>query len=220
MSEKIRVMLIEDHEMVRAGFQMLLGAQPDMEIVAEADSGDKALALLESHRPDVALLDISMHGLGAAETARALKRQLPRVRILVVTIHASKEYLLEMLDAGVDGYLPKRAAAEELVSAVRSVHAGNSYIYPGLVDALVEGYRTRTDGAKPEGVSRELTPRQLQVLRLIADGLTSQKAADQMGLSVRTIDRHIENMMKRLELHSRVELVRYAIRVGWIETGG
>ena len=220
MSEKIRVMLIEDHEMVRAGFQMLLGAQPDMEIVAEADSGDKALALAESHRPDVALLDISMHGLGAAETARALKLQLPQVRILVVTIHASKEYLLEMLDAGVDGYLPKRAAAEELVSAVRSVHAGNSYIHPGLVDALVEGYRTRTDGAKPESVSRELTPRQLQVLRLIADGLTSQKAADQMGLSVRTIDRHIENMMKRLELHSRVELVRHAIRVGWIETGG
>lgn len=220
MSEKIRVMLIEDHEMVRAGFQMLLGAQPDMQIVAEADSGDKALALAEAHRPDVALLDISMHGLGAAETARALKRQLPQVRILVVTIHSSKEYLLEMLDAGVDGYLPKRAAAEELVSAVRSVHAGNSYIYPGLVDALVEGYRTRTDGSMPERVSRELTPRQLQVLRLIADGLTSQKAADQLRLSARTIDRHIENMMKRLELHSRIDLVRYAIRMGWIETGG
>jgi two-component system response regulator NreC len=217
MNDRIRITLIEDHEMVRAGFQMLLEAQPDMEIVAQADSGEAGLALMEEVEPDVVLLDISMPGMGGAETARNLKARYPAVRILAVTIHSNKAYLLEMLDAGVDGYLPKRAAAQELVNAVRAVYAGRTYIYTGLIDALVEGYRTRTEEAPDERGSEELTPRQREVLRLIADGLTSQRIADELELSVRTVDRHVENMMNRLGIHSRIELVKYAIREGLIE---
>jgi two-component system response regulator NreC len=217
MSNRIRIMLIEDHEMVRAGFQMLLEAQPDMEIVAQADSGEAGLVLVNDFQPDVVLLDVSMPGMGGAETARVLKARYPDVRILAVTIHSNKAYLLEMLDAGVDGYLPKRAAAQELVTAIRVVHAGRTYIYTGLIDALVEGYRTRTEEPHEDEVLEELTPRQRQVLRLIADGLTSQRIADELELSVRTVDRHVENMMNRLGIHSRIELVKYAIREGLIE---
>lgn len=209
----IRLMLVEDHEMVRAGFRMLLEAEPDLEIVAEADSGDAALELLEAQHPDVILLDISMPGMSAAETVRTIKARLPSVAVLVVTIHETKAYLLEMLDAGADGYLPKSAAAGELVTAIRTVHAGRSYIYGRLVGALVEGYRNSAElQTKPSA----LTPRQLEVLRLVADGLTSQKVADRLGLSARTVDRHIENMMKRLQVHSRIELVKYAIREGLV----
>jgi two-component system response regulator NreC len=217
MSDPIRIMLIEDHEMVRAGFQMLLEAQPDMEIVAQAESGEASIPLVSEFEPDVILLDISMPGMGGAETARILKAHHPDVKILAVTIHSNKAYLLEMLDAGVDGYLPKRAAAQELVNAIRAVFAGRTYIYTGLIDALVEGYRTRTEEAPDEQGPEELTPRQRQVLRLIADGMTSQRIADQLELSVRTVDRHVENMMNRLGIHSRIELVKYAIREGLIE---
>jgi two-component system response regulator NreC len=217
MSNRIRIMLIEDHEMVRAGFQMLLEAQPDMEIVAQADSGETGLALVNDFQPDVILLDISMPGMGGAETARIVKSRYPGIRILAVTIHSNKAYLLEMLDAGVDGYLPKRAAAQELVTAIRVVHAGRTYVYTGLIDALVEGYRTRGEEAHEDRGSEELTPRQRQVLRLIADGMTSQRIADELELSVRTVDRHVENMMNRLGIHSRIELVKYAIREGLIE---
>jgi two-component system response regulator NreC len=214
MSETIRLVLIEDHAMVRAGFRMLLEAQPDMAIVGEAESGREGLVMLETTRPDVVLLDVSMPELSGAETAQLLKAQYPEVRILAVTIHDSQAYLLQMLDAGVDGYLPKRAAADELVNAVRTVHAGERYIHPSLVGALVNGYLTRPEEKLK---SRELTPRQREVLRLVADGLTSQKVGEELGLSARTVDRHIENMLRRLKMHSRVELVRYAIREGLID---
>jgi two-component system response regulator NreC len=214
MSETIRLILIEDHAMVRAGFRMLLEAQPDMIIIGEAESGREGLALLETAQPDVILLDVSMPELGGAEVAQLLKAQYPDVRILAVTIHDSQAYLLQMLDAGVDGYLPKRAAADELVNAVRTVHAGERYLHPSLVGALVNGYLTRPE---EEPKSRELTPRQREVLRLVADGLTSQKVGEELGLSARTVDRHIENMLRRLKMHSRVELVRYAIHEGLID---
>jgi two-component system response regulator NreC len=214
MSETIRLVLIEDHAMVRAGFRMLLEAQPDMAIIGEAESGPEGLAMLETIQADVILLDVSMPDLGGAETAELLKTRYPEVRILAVTIHDSQAYLLQMLNAGVDGYLPKRAAAEELVNAVRAVHAGERYIHPSLVGALVNGYLTRP-GEKSK--SQALTPRQREVLRLVADGLTSQKVGEELGLSARTVDRHIENMLRRLNMHSRVELVRYAIREGLID---
>jgi len=214
MSERIDLILIEDHAMVRAGFRMLLEAQPDMAIIGEAESGAEGLAMLETVLPDVILLDVSMPEMGGAEVAETIKTQYPEVRILAVTIHDNQAYLLQMLDAGVDGYLPKRAAADELVNAVRAVHSGERYIHPSLVGALVNGYLTRPE-EKPK--SRDLTPRQREVLELVAAGLTSQKVAEKLGLSARTVDRHIENMLRRLQMHSRVELVRYAIREGLID---
>jgi two-component system response regulator NreC len=209
----IRLMLIEDHEMVRAGFRMLLEAQPDMEIIGEAASGEEGLNLAASLDPDVILLDVSMPGIGGAETARAIKERLPSVAILAVTIHDDQAYLLQMLDAGADGYLPKRAAAAELVSAVRTVYARERYIHSSLIGALVNGYLRRPD----EKPSRALTRRQLEVLALVARGFTNQRVAVELGLSPRTVDRHLENMMRRLGMHTRVELVSYALRERWIE---
>ena len=211
----IRLMLIEDHEMVRAGFRMLLEAQPGMEIVGEAASGDAGLNLAATCKPDVILLDVSMPGVGGPETARQLKADYPGIRILAVTIHDNQAYLLQMLDAGADGYLPKTAAAAELVNAVRTVHAGDRYIHASLVGALVNGYLTRPEEKKR---NRGLTARQLEVLNLVAEGLTNQKVAERLRLSPRTVDRHLENMMRRLKMHTRVELVRYALREGLIET--
>jgi two-component system, NarL family, response regulator NreC len=217
MSEQIRLLLIEDHEMVRAGFRMLLNAQPDMHIIGEASSGEQGLELAIIECPDVILLDISMPGKGGVETARGIKLHCPETAILAVTIHTEQAYLLEMLEAGVDGYLPKRAAADELVNAIRTVHEGNNYVFPGLIDALVDGFRARSDESLEGNKKSILTDRQLQVLRYIADGLTSQRTAEQLGLSVRTVERHVENMMRRLDVHSRVELVRVAIREGILE---
>ena len=217
MNKQIRLLLIEDHEMVRAGFRMLLNAQPDMQIVGEASSGEEGLALAIQEQPDVILLDVSMPGMGGVETARGVKLHCPETAILAVTIHTEQAYLLEMLEAGVDGYLPKRAAADELVNAIRTVHAGSNYVYPGLIDALVDGYRARNDETPESHKKPILTDRQLQVLYYIADGLTSQRTAEKLGLSVRTVERHVENMMRRLDVHSRAELVRVAIRGGMLE---
>lgn len=217
MPEMIRLLLIEDHEMVRAGFRMLLDAQPDMEIVGEADRGATGIEMAKSIVPDVVLLDISMPGLGGTETARQLKGLPHPPAVLAVTIYESQAYLLEMLDAGVDGYLPKRAAAHELVNAIRTVHAGKSYVYPELVDALIDGYRDRDRTLESPSEQPVLTARQRQVLALIADGHTSQRVAERLGLSARTVDRHVENMMRRLGIHSRVELVAHALRHGLIK---
>ena len=209
----IRLMLIEDHAMVRAGFRMLLEAQPDMEIVGEASSGDEGLEMLAKLAPDVILLDITMPGMGGIETAQEIRKRLPDVKILAVTIHDDLAYLMQMLDAGVDGYLPKRAAAPDLVGAVRTVLTGERYIHVSLLGALVQSHQSQTK-VKP---SPQLSERQLEVLALVARGLTNQKVAEELGLSSRTVDRHLENMMKRLQMHSRMELVSYALREGWID---
>ena len=214
MNEPIRVALIEDHEMVRAGFRMLIESQPDMTIVGEAGSGDEGLELLAQEPADVVLLDISMPGLDAAETARLIKKERPETAILVVSIHTSQAYLLDMLDAGVDGYLPKRAAADELLEAIRTVQRRQRYIHPDLVGTLVDGYRLRVGVDGNTGEAVELTPRQRQVLRLVADGLTSQQIGEKLGLSARTVERHIANIMAKLGVRSRIDLVKYAIRTG------
>ncbi len=215
MNETIRVMLIEDHAMVRAGFRMLIESQEDMVIVAEAGSAEEGLTLLEMMEgpPDVILLDISMPGMGGIGFAQRAKAVYPDIAILVVTVHDSQAYLLKMVDAGVAGYLPKHAAAGELLQAIRSVYAGKKYIHPSMIDALVEGYRVkRTRGAGPE----VLTERQRQVVKLIAQGMTSAQVGERLGLSPRTVDRHIENTMKKLGVRSRLELVRFAVESGLV----
>ncbi len=216
MKDTIRVMLIEDHAMVRTGFRMLIDSQPDMEIVAEASSGEEGLQLLETmtQLPDVILLDISMPGMGGIEFANRLKSRYPHVAILTVTIHDSQAYLLKMLDAGAEGYLPKHAAATDLLHGIRTIKAGQKYIHSSMIDALVEGYRFKQE----KGIAATtLTARQQQVLRLIAEGMTSVQVGEALGLSPRTVDRHIENIMKKLGVRSRLELVRFAVEAGLLD---
>jgi two-component system response regulator NreC len=214
----IKLMLVDDHEIVRTGLRMMLEAETDLEIVAEAESGEEALVLMEGCAPDVVILDVSLPGMGGAETTRALRGDYPAVPILALTIHEDERYFFQMLDAGASGYLPKRAAPDDLVHAIHTVYEGHVYLYPSLATALVSDYLQRAESAGDEQESFDrLTPRQREVLTLIAQGLSNAEIGERLDISAKTVARHRENIMNRLNLHSRTELVKYAIRRGLTE---
>jgi two-component system response regulator NreC len=214
----IKLMLVDDHEIVRTGLRMMLEAEPDMEIVAEAESGEEALERIDDCLPDVVIMDVSLPGMDGAATTRALRARCPDIFVLALTIHEHERYFFQMLEAGAAGYLPKRAAPTDLVKAIRTVHQGHVYLYPSLATALVGDYlqRARTGGDEQRSYDN-LTPRQRQVLTLIAEGLSNTEIAERLGISTKTVARHRENIMARLNLHSRTELVKYAIRKGLTE---
>jgi two-component system response regulator NreC len=210
--------LVDDHEIVRTGLRMMLESEPDMQIVAEAESGEEALERAGECRPDVVIMDVSLPGMSGVATTRALRDRYPDVSVLALTIHEGERYFFQMLDAGAAGYVPKRAAPTDLVSAIHTVHQGHVYLYPSLATALVSDYvqRAQTDGDEQRRYG-ELTPRQRQVLTLIAEGLSNADVAGRLDISAKTVARHRENIMARLDLHSRTELVKYAIRKGLTE---
>lgn len=210
---KIRVLLVDDHALFREGIRMILEAQPDIEVVGEAGDGEQALTLLEKTRPDVVILDIAMPGLDGLETTKRIKATHPKVRILALTMHDHKEYVLPMLRLGASGYVVKRAAASELVQAIRSVYRDESYLYPSVARALLEEYRRSALPEEDDG----LTGREKEVLRLIAEGLTNQEIASRLYISVRTVETHRKNLMEKLGLHTAADLVRYAIRKGLVK---
>lgn len=214
----IKLMLVDDHEIVRTGLRMMLTAEPDMEIIAEVESGEEALARIEECEPDIVIMDISLPGMDGATATRALLERRPGLLVLVLTIHENERYFFQMLDAGAAGYLPKRAAPTDLVNAIRTIYQGHVYLYPSLATALVSDYlqRAETDGDEQRSYD-ELTPRQREVLTLVAEGLSNAEIAEKLGISAKTVARHRENIMARLNLHSRTELVRYAIRKGLVE---
>jgi two-component system response regulator NreC len=213
---KIKVMLADDHVVVRSGLRMLLEAQPDMEIVAEVESGKEALNKVRTFRPDVILMDIQMADMNGIEATRHIKEVVPETAVLALTMHEDDHYFFEMLQAGASGYLPKRAAADDLLHAIRVVAHGEVFLYPSLAVRLVQDYLKRQaagDEPAPEG---DLTGREQEVLVLIAEGRTNPEIADRLVISVKTVDRHRENIMRKLNLHSRIELVKYALRSGLI----
>jgi two-component system response regulator NreC len=213
---KIRLVLADDHAVVRTGLRMLLEAQPDMEIVAEAQSGREAVDKARSLKPDVVLMDIQMPDMNGIDATREIKLVAPGTAVLALTMHEDDQYFFEMLHAGASGYVPKRAAPDELVSAIRTVGRGEVFLYPTLATRLVRDFLKRSDEENPleEG---ELTPREREVLTLIAEGLSNNEIADRLVISAKTVDRHRENIMHKLNMHSRIELVKYAIRTGLIE---
>jgi len=180
----IRLLLVDDQDIVRAGLRSLLGGDPDMEVIGET---------------------------GGGEATRRIKEIAPQVNILALTIHENEAYFFDMLNAGASGYVPKRASPDDLLAAIRVAAAGEVFLHPFVAGALVQDYLRRAQS----GV--ELTPRQREVLTLVAEGKSNQAIADQLGISVRTVDRHRENIMKRLNLHSRTDLVKYALRKGLIQ---
>jgi len=214
----IKLMLVDDHEIVRAGLRMMLEAELDMEIVAEAESGEEALERVGACMPDIVIMDVSLPGMDGPTTTRALRERYPDVSVLALTIHENERYFFQMLEAGAAGYLPKRAAPTDLVHAIRTVCQGHVYLYPSLSSALVRDYllRAQTGGDERRHYD-DLTRRQRQVLTLIAQGLRNTEIGQQLGISVKTVARHRENIMTRLDLHSRTELVKYAIRKGLVE---
>lgn len=220
--DKIKLLLVDDHVVVRSGLRMLLETRPDMVIVAEAQSGVEAIRLVTQYRPDVVLMDVQMQDMNGIEATRQIKERWPETQVLALTMYEDDQYFFEMLQAGASGYVPKRAAPDELVTAIRTVYGGDVFLYPSLANKLVRDYLGRVDaGDTPAGSDSEpLTTREQEVLIQIAGGLTNQEIALQLGISVKTVDRHRENIMSKLHLHSRIELVKYALRQGLIELDG
>ncbi len=211
----IRLMLVDDHEIVRAGLRMLLQSQPDIEIVAEASSGAEAIELAQTHSLDVVLMDVTMPDMNGMEATRQLKARCPSVGVLALTIHEEEDYFFQMLDAGASGYIPKRAAPDDLLRAIHTVYQGEVFLHSSVARALVKDFLQRGGVASEESLST-LTEREREVLTLIAEGLTNKQIGEQLGISPKTVARHRDKITKKLNLSSRAELTRYAIQKGLI----
>ena len=214
---KITVLLVDDHALVRSGLRMLLEAQPDVEIAGEAGNGADALRQAQSLHPNLVLMDIELPDMSGIEVTRLIKQTVPDTAVLALTMYEKDQYFFEMLKAGASGYVPKRAAPDDLVAAIRTVSQGHVFLYPPLATRLVQDYLQHIPSADRARIDRDLTPREQQVLVLLAEGLTSGEIADRLVISAKTVERHRENIMCKLNLHSRVELVKYALRNNLIE---
>jgi two-component system response regulator NreC len=212
----IRILLVDDHAVVRSGLRMLLGAEPELKIVGEAGTVKEALTQVEALQPDLVLMDIGLPDGTGIDATRAIKQRWPAVAVLALTIYEDEEYFFPMLQAGASGYVPKRAAPDELLTAVHSAASGEVYLYPSLARLLVRDYLT--GGREPEpGTAVELTEREQEVLAYLGEGSGNNEIAEALVISPKTVARHRENIMRKLNLHSRTELVKYAIRHGIIQ---
>lgn len=212
----VRVLLADDHALVRAGIRALLEDLEGVTVVAEAGNGSEVLELARKHRPDVVLLDISMPGLGGLEASAQLKQELPEVRVVILSMHANEEYVLQALRAGAAGYMLKDSATAELELALQAVMQGETYLSPPISKQVVEGYVQRVGAEQP--VADNLTPRQRQVLQLIAGGHSTKEIAYHLELSVKTVETHRAQLMERLQIHDIAGLVKYAIRNGLVSS--
>ncbi len=214
---KTKLLLVDDHEVVRSGLRMLLEGETDMQIVGEAASAQEALQRVLELGPDVVLMDIGLPDLSGIEAARRIKRERPETAIVALTIHEDEEYFFKMLEAGALGYVPKRAAPEELLTAIRLAAEGQVYLYPSLAKLLVNDFLSGSERGGGQEHLDGLTDREQEVLAHLADGATNAEIGETLGISPKTVARHRENIMHKLNLHSRTELVKYAIRKGIIE---
>lgn len=213
---KIRLLLVDDHAVVRSGLRMLLETEEDLLIVGEASSGEQALELAGTLEPHVVIMDITLPDISGIEVTRLIKQAHPQMAVVALTIHEDQQYFFEMLQVGASAYVPKRAAPDDLITAIRAASRGEMYIYPTLAKLLVNDFIIRAG----EGVEKEkmsgLTPREQEVLSMLAEGRTNDEIAEALTISSHTVARHRENLMGKLGLHSRSELVKYAIRKGLI----
>jgi len=212
----IRILIADDHGVLRAGLRVLLDAEPELEVVGEATNGEEALNLAMDKRPNVVLLDISMPGPGGIEVTRRLAAALPSARVLILTIHEDEALLREAMRAGAAGYITKRAIEPELINAIHAVWRGDVYIHPAMTRALLQDMSITTPSGR-EALVEPLTPRETEVLRLIAHGHTNRQAAEILSISTRTVESHRANIMDKLGVRGRVELVRYAMEHGLLE---
>ena len=229
----IRVLLADDHDILRQGLKLLLGLQPEIEIVGEARTGLEAVEMAQKLKPDVVVMDISMAGMDGLEACQRVRSQVPETQVLMLTMHESEEYFLKALRMGAAGYLVKKVAPTELHMAIRAVARGGAFLYPGLARALIRAYVADSpsmpgtsignqDRARAANLAQELsvlTPREVEVLKLVAEGRTNQEIANQLVLSVKTVQAHRANVMEKLGLHDVTHLVRFAIRHGLIPAG-
>jgi DNA-binding NarL/FixJ family response regulator len=218
MTQRIRIVLADDHVMVRQGIRQFLEEAGDVEVVAEAGDGAEAVRAVDAHQPDVAVLDIRMPGVTGVEATRQIKARFPQVRVLVLTAYDDDPYVFALLQAGADGYVLKTASGDELVRAVRTVHGGRTALSPEIAAKVV---RQATSG-RPEGAADQvepLTDREIEVLRLAARGLTNRAIGHELGISHRTVQGHLANIYGKMGVNSRTEAVTEALRRGWIIIG-
>jgi two-component system response regulator NreC len=209
--DKIRLLVVDDHAVMRDGIRALLSLHEDIEIVGEAATGQEAIEKARDLTPDVIIMDIAMPGMDGLEATRRILKANPREKILVLTQHDDKEYILSAIKAGSSGYVPKRALGSELVSAIRAVYHGGSFLYPSAATALIQDYRHQA----LEGDSYDqLTPREREILKLIAEGHTSREIAEMLFITLKTVTGHRAKIMEKLGLHNRTELIKYAMRKG------
>lgn len=211
----IRVLIVDDHAILRDGLKALLQDEPDIEVVGEAGTGREALKLIRQLRPDVVLMDISMPDMTGLEATEIIKKGYPEVKVIALTVHESETYLKRMMQVGANGYVVKRAAAQELTNAIRTVMRGGVYIHPDIAKQLVSEL-TRFQSTKQER-QKQLSEREWQVLRLIALGYTNQQIADRLSLSVKTVETYRARIADKLGLRTRAELVKYALQHGLLD---
>jgi two-component system response regulator NreC len=214
---KIRLLLVDDHAVVRSGLRMLLANEKDVDIVGEAGSAGEAIELVKSLSPSVVLMDIGLPDKSGIEATQEIRKLYPNIAVVALTIHEDEEYFFKMLEAGARGYVPKRAAPEELLTAIRAAAADQVYLYPSMAKLLVRDYLSQEYLPGQKSVLDQLTEREHQVLALLAEGKNNEEIAEALVISPKTVSRHRENIMRKLNLHSRSELVRYAIRKGIIK---
>ena len=215
MSEKLRILLAEDHKTVREGIKLLVNAQTDMEVIGEAGDGEIAVRLAGELKPDIVVMDISMPELNGLRATRRMRSNGIDVKILMLTRHTDDGYLQQLIEAGANGYVLKQSAPNELINAIRAVGSGNSYLDPALTNKVMGGYANRSVSVRGEN-KNTLTDREAEVLRLIALGYSNKEIAESMNLSVKTIEAHKANGMQKLGINSRIGIVRYAILQDWL----
>jgi DNA-binding NarL/FixJ family response regulator len=215
-TKRIKIIIADDHSVVREGLRALFKRAPDFRVVADASDGEALLRLVNDRKPDVAIIDISMPKMNGIEATRRIKQSRPATKVLILTIHQNEEYVYQMVAAGANGYVLKDAGKDELFAAVRAVHAGDRFLSPGVSNLIIEEFVRRSKHAEPVHLTptAPLTNREAEVLQFIAQGLTNAEIAKKLFLSVRTVNTHRTNLMHKLDIHNTAGLVRYALENG------
>jgi DNA-binding NarL/FixJ family response regulator len=216
MAEKLRILIAEDHKTVREGVKLLVNAQPDMEVIGEAGDGEDAVRQAAAIVPDILVMDISMPNMNGLKATKRLRSVMPEMKILILTRHTDDGYLQQLLAAGANGYVLKQSAPTELTNAIRTIAGGNSYLDPSLTRRVVGGYVGRATSLRGESKG-ELSDREAEVLRLIAFGYSNKEIGARLDLSIKTIEAHKSNAMRKLGISSRIDIVKYAILQNWLQ---
>lgn len=218
---RVKVLLVDDHTVVRQGIKALLAREPDIEVIGEADNGREALERLAELQPDVILMDISMPGLNGIEATRQMRQQYPNIKVVVLSMHTGEEYIFQVLRAGAVGYVLKQSDSMEVLAAIRAALSGGSFLSPPISRTVIDDYIQRADSrASQRAEPGPLTPREREVLQLLAEGLPNREIAKQLSISIKTVETHRSNMMHKLGVRGKTALVKYALRRGWAALDG
>jgi len=212
----ITIVLADDHTLVREGIRSLLEGQSDIAVVGEASDGREAVALARALRPDIVIMDIAMPGLGGIEATRQIRRELPSVRVVILSMYDNEEYITQVFQAGATGYVLKRAAATDLVTCLRVVHQGDVFLHPTIASRVIKDYLHRLNSTDADHPEEQLTPREREVLQLMAEGRQNAEIAKVLNVSVKTVETHKAHILEKLQTHDREKLLAYAMRLGLI----